>query len=96
MEINAIKSFNQMSKGKKVATIAAGAVAAAGIATTAVAYAKGRKSIGAEELKNLKNIKKVTTPIANGYKQIGSWIKAKSTAAFETVKKFFNKKADNK
>ena len=91
-----VQSFKEMPKGKKIATVAAGAVAAAGIATTAVAYAKGKKQLGAEELQNLKTIKKFTTPIAEGYKKIGKAIADKSKKAFETIKGFFTKKSDDK
>ena len=44
-----------MSKGAKIAAISTGTVAIAGVATTAIAYARGKKKIDNKELKNIEN-----------------------------------------
>jgi len=88
MKVNPLKNFSNMSKGAKIATISAGTVAIAGVATTAIAYARGKKKI---DNKELKNIEKFTTPIKEGYKEIGNWISTKATAAKDAIMKFFKK-----
>ena len=51
--IHPIQAFNNLSKPKKAAVVAGAAVTAAAVATTAVAYAKGKQP----DVKGLKAIK---------------------------------------
>ena len=86
-----VNGFNNMSKGQKIATVSAGTVAAAGIATTAVAYAKGKNKIDGKELKQFK---KITSSIKEGYKLNGEWVSQKAKVAKDAIVKFFHKKSD--
>lgn len=76
MTINPIKSFKEMSTGKKVATVAATAAVVAGVTATAVAASRGKKmthavdtlEIADKKIKWQKEDDKLFTRIANGFK----------------------------
>ena len=86
-----VSNFKEMSTKKKVATIASAAVAVGAIATTAVAFSKGKKIqadafVGSSKEDN-KALVNVLKAVKAGYGEIGKNI-ADSKAAKTVVKGF--------
>ncbi len=88
--IHPVQGFNNLSKPKKAAVVAGAAVAAGAVATTAVAYAKGKQP----DVKGLKAIKAGYGIIFNAAKAkagaiknaIVSHLPKKENTVLETVK----------
>ena len=79
--IHPVQGFKNLSTPKKVAVVAGTAAGVAAVATTAVAYSKGKKA----DAKGLEALKK-------GYGMIFEAAKTKAGKALESVKSLFNKK----
>jgi len=89
LKVNPVQSFKQMSKGQKVATVAATTVAAAGVASVVAAGLLGKGKVA-----DVQGIKKVLPAIKEGYKVMGGAIaKAGKAVAKFAVDAFNNIKA---
>ena len=96
--INPINNFKEASTAKKVATVASIAAGAAAIGSVVYAARHGhvadvfkKAEEGAEKVKFGDKIRKAFACLGDGYKELGSAIKVKSLAAWETVKGWFSK-----
>ena len=87
MKVNPVQSFNQMSTGKKVATVTGAAVATVAAASVIAAGVIGKGKINPE----LKGFQKVLPALKEGYIAMGQGIAKGAKAVGNFIADKFNK-----